>query len=142
VIVIDSNIWCYYLDRSAKEHRTVADFLEKIFVKKEIYVTTVILMEVAHFLFRNLGAVDGKEKMDVLLSLPLSVLDFDYATLTESSAILAQNLHRGIGGRDATILAAMKKLKAKAIMTHDKAFQRVEGISVIDPVSPGGSRAP
>ena len=42
--------------------------------------------------------------------------------------------HRGIGGRDATILATAEKLGEKMIVTHDKVFRGLECLEVIDPV--------
>ena len=40
----------------------------------------------------------------------------------------------GIGGRDATLLAAMKKTNATKILTHDVAFKGVDWLEVIDPI--------
>ena len=131
---IDSNIWCYYFDRSAKEHDAVSKELEAI-LKGRVVINTVVLMEVAHYLIRNLGPIEGKRKLDVFLSYPMEVIDLDYGLARKSIDMLARYSHMGIGGRDATILAAMHKRNIKQLMTHDKAFKRVNFIKVIDPVS-------
>ncbi len=43
-------------------------------------------------------------------------------------------IHAGIGGRDATILASMKKLSIQIICTHDISFKKISNIEVIDPI--------
>jgi uncharacterized protein len=47
---------------------------------------------------------------------------------------LARYSQTGIGGRDATILASMDMLGIKKLMTHDRAFKRIDQIEVVDPV--------
>ncbi len=90
-------------------------------------------MEVAHYLIKNLG-VQGKKKMDVFLSFHMKVVDFDQYLAKRSIELLAKFSQTGIGGRDATILAAMEELGIKKLMTHDRAFKRVDSIEVIDPI--------
>ena len=53
--------------------------------------------------------------------------------------MLSRYSHTGIGGRDATILATMKKFNVKQLVTHDKAFKKIDFIQVIDPVEISGS---
>jgi uncharacterized protein len=48
---------------------------------------------------------------------------------------LAKYSQTGIGGRDATILASMEVLEIKKLMTHDRAFSRIDQIEVVDPVT-------
>ena len=132
LIFIDSNIWCYYFDRSAQEHDVVSGKLEHA-LTGSVAINTVIEMEVAHYLIKNLGAV-GKRKMDVFLSFPMEVVDFDYLLAKRSIDLLAKFSQTGIGGRDATILASMEELWIKKLMTHDRAFKRIDSIEVIDPI--------
>jgi predicted nucleic acid-binding protein len=79
LIFIDSNIWCYYFDRSALEHDIVSEKLEQA-LDDGVAINTVVEMEVAHYLIKNLG-VQGKKKMDVFLSFHMQVVDrsFDMA---------------------------------------------------------------
>ncbi|MDV3278440.1 MAG: hypothetical protein LYZ69_08260 [Nitrososphaerales archaeon] len=91
-------------------------------------------MEVAHFLIRNLGPVKGQSKVAEFLGFPMVVADFDYGTLLDSVGELAMNSHFGVGGRDATLLASMKKFGWKRIMTHDSALKKIDWLDVQDPV--------
>ncbi len=134
MIFIDSNIWCYYFDKSSKEHQTVAKKLEYIISREHIAINTVIAMEVSHFLVKNLGPTRAKEKLHVFLEWPMTFVDFDYEQMINAFSKLYEWSHLGIGGRDATILAAMKKIGAKKLVTHDSDFDEVEEIEVIDPL--------
>ncbi len=91
-------------------------------------------MEVSHFLVKNLGPIRGGEKINSFLSFPIVVEDLDYSTTLESIEQLKRYSHLGIGGRDATILAFMKRSSSKKIMTHDGAFKKVDWLEVTDPV--------
>ena len=130
---IDSNIWCYYFDRSAQEHDVVSESLELV-LEGGVAINTVVAMEVAHYLIKNLGHL-GKKKMDLFLSYPMVVADFDESLARNSIEYLAKYSQTGIGGRDATILASMQELGIRRLMTHDRAFRRIDFIEVIDPIS-------
>lgn len=130
---IDSNIWCYYFDRSAQEHDIVTESLEQVLEVDGVAINTVVAMEVAPYLIKNLGP-KGKKKVDVFLSYPMEIVDFDQSLARRSIEYLAKYSQTGIGGRDATILASMQELDIKRLMTHDRAFKRLDFIEVIDPV--------
>ena len=134
MIFVDSNIWAYYFDEEAPEHKYVIRPLERALREEEIAINTVIIMEVAHFLVKNLGAELGRKKLGVFLGFPFRVVELTQQLALTSVRLLAAYSHLGIGGRDATILAAMRELGINTIMTHDKAFRRVPGIRVIDPI--------
>ncbi len=134
MIVIDSNIWDFYFDASAKENKYVIKPLEDFLEKEEVGLNTVIVIEVAHFLIRNLGVEQGKEKVEKFLELPLIVVDLDYKLLQNSLQLFYETAYSGIGGRDSTILATLKKLKTKRLFSHDTAFQKVSWIKVFDPI--------
>ncbi len=133
MIFIDSNIWCYYFDSSAKEHNSVASYIDNVIDKTEIAMNSLIIMEISHYLIKNLGPIKGKEKIEKILSFPFLIIDFDYNMLISSITMLAKYSHSGIGGRDATILAAMAKLGIKKLVTHDSSFKSIDFIEVIDP---------
>src|SRR3989338_11337371 len=133
MILIDSNIWCYFFDSSSKEHKSVSKFVDKTLEKEEILTNTVVLIEVAHFLIKNLGPVIGRKKMDAFLDFPMRIVDFDYKQAKDSISLLCEYSTFGVGGRDSTLLAAMQRAKISRIATHDKAFKKVEWIDVIDP---------
>ena len=133
LIFIDSNIWCYFFDRCAQEHDLVSEELENA-LDGSVAINTVVEMEVAHYLIKNLGAV-GKRKMDVFLSFPMEIVDFNQDLAKRSIELLSRFSQTGIGGRDATIMASMEELGTKKLMTHDRAFKRIDTIEVMDPVA-------
>ena len=133
MIFIDSNIWCYYFNQSSKEHETVAAYIDAVLPEREIAMNNLIAMEISHYLIKNLGPIKGKEKLQEFLAFPFIMVDFDYGLLLSSIEMLAQYTHTGIGGRDATILATMKKLGIKQLVTHDSSFKKIDFIEVTDP---------
>ncbi len=134
MIFIDSNIWCYFFDESSKEHKEASAFVDKVLEKEEIAINTAIIIEISHFLVKNLGPVNGRKKIDIFLEFPLLIDDLNYSLARESLDILCQYSHEGIGGRDATILATMKKLGIKKIATHDSSFKKIDWLQVTDPI--------
>ncbi len=97
-------------------------------------INTVIMVEVAHFLIKNLGAVLGMEKLREFLRFPFTVVDLDHSLALRALELLAKYSHVGVGGQDATILATAESLSISRIMTHDEAFKKVDWLEVIDPV--------
>ena len=136
ILIIDTNIWAYYFDDDSPEHKSVLGPVERALKSEETAINTVIIMEVAHFLIKNLGPVDGGEKLGTFLRFPLVVSDLDYQSSLDAVEMLKRHSHIGIGGRDATILAMMSRAKIKTIMTHDEALKKVEWLDAVDPVTP------
>ena len=135
MVFVDSNIWCYYFDQSANEHESVSKKLDNVIESsQDIHINTVVLMEVGHFLIKNLGGVKGKEKLDQMLEYSFKMSELSYPTTVDSLEILSEEHHTGIGGRDSTILASMNEKGVEKLITHDQAFKRIEEIEVIDPV--------
>lgn len=72
----------------------------------------------------------------------MRVMDFDIKLYFETIRIMGElrnngNVGLSIGGRDASILAMMKKLKVKTIVTHDSDFMKLAErgiIQVFDPI--------
>jgi len=124
MLIIDSNIWAYYFDRDAPEHLLVAEEVEETLKSEKIAINTVVVVEVAHFLVKNLGPIIGRGKLDVFLSFPFTVIDLNYDLTMKAIELLAKYSHEGIGGRDATILATAESLGLNRIMTHDEAFKK------------------
>jgi uncharacterized protein len=91
-------------------------------------------MEVAHYLIKNMGSDVGRSKMDRFLSYPMEIMNFDQYLARRSVEYLAKYSQTGIGGRDATILASMEELEIKKLMTHDRAFKRLDFIEIVDPI--------
>jgi predicted nucleic acid-binding protein len=135
MLIIDSNIWAYYFDRDASEHPFVVDEVKDFLRSEKIAINTVIIIEVAHFLVKNLGPIIGRNKLDIFLSFPFTIIDLDYDLALRAVGFLDKYSHEGIGGRDATILAMAETLGLNRVMTHDEAFKRIDWLDVIDPVS-------
>ena len=134
MIFVDTNIWIYYFDERLPEHREVSDALEAE-IGSGVLSTTTVLMEVAHF-FRALPEEESWACMDCLKNLEtMEIMAFDVEMLELAMAFLVEYADRGIGGRDSTILAAMKISGVDRIMTHDVAFKRIPSIKVVDPVT-------
>ena len=137
MLIIDSNIWAYYFDEDSPEHPFVVDDVEEALRSEGIAINTVIIIEVAHFLIKNLGPILGRNKLSTFLSFPFRIVDLNYELTLKSLDLLAKYSHLGIGGRDATILATAETLNINEIMTHDEAFKRIEWLRIIDPISKG-----
>ena len=134
ILTIDTNIWAYYFDREAPEHKYVEKPVDKAIRSEQISVNTVIVMELSHFLVKNLGPVLGGEKLNFFLSYPLVIEELDYKAALGSIEELKRYSHLGIGGRDATILYFVRHLGSKKIMTHGSALKRIDWLDTIDPI--------
>lgn len=136
ILTVDTNIWAYYFSRGAPEHKYVEKPIDGIIKsgKEEIAVNSVIVMELAHFLVKSLGPIEAKAKIDLFLSFPMIIGDLDYSSTLDSIEELKKYSHLGIGGRDATILAFMRKASIRRIMTHDAALKQIDWLDVIDPI--------
>ena len=135
MLVIDSNLWIYYADRTTPEHRKVAPYLTRVLHEEEIGVNTVIQMEVAHYLVKRLGRVRGEEALRDFLRLGISVDPLDDGLVADSVTQLVEYTDVGIGGRDATVLATLRRLGTTRLATHDHAFRRVDWVEIEDPVA-------
>lgn len=133
MLMIDSNIWAYYFDADSPEHKSVVPEVKKV-IREGVLINTVVAMEVAHFLVKNLGPVVGKEKLEAFLGFPLTVDELDLELVRAAADELCKYSHLGVGGRDSTLLASMRRRGVKRMMTHDEALKRVPGFKAIDPV--------
>ena len=109
-------------------------------MKGQIYVNTVTVMEVAHYLTRNLNTTSAKAKIEALLNLrALKILDFDRETMNTSLALLEKfGGSMGLGGRDSTIIASLLKNNIDTLFTHDDVLKRVASkhrVKIVDPVT-------
>lgn len=137
MIAVDSNIWIYYLDATLPEHGKVKPALEAVIQTEEILTSTIIWMEVAHYLFKvsslPRAELSGRIKSMFRLS-TMKIADFDKDTLNTGIETLEDKYRYGIGGRDAAILATMKRYGVEKLMTHDRRFRGLD-VEVIDPVT-------
>ncbi len=134
MILIDSNMWCFYLDESSKENKKISKIIESLLEKEQILSNSAVIMEVSHFLIKNLGPRIGKTKIDTLISFPMTIIDLDFSLMRQSIDMLCDYSHTGIGGRDATLLATLKHAGSNRIMTNDRAFKKIDWVDVFDPL--------
>lgn len=134
----DANIWIYYLDQTLEEHEAVADAIDPILESEPLFTTTVLQMEVVHYFHTQLE--DPRKRIDQFLGLEdVLVADLTSEDVEAATDILTSHPHAGLGGRDATVLAAMRRYDVSRLWTHDTGLRRVgdelEWIEVTDPVT-------
>ncbi|ESS07741.1 MAG: putative nucleic acid-binding protein, contains PIN domain protein [uncultured archaeon A07HN63] len=135
MVCIDANVWIYYFDATLPEHEPVADRLDAL-EADTLFVTSVLQMEVVHYL------ANQQSESEHLVSQFLDLNDVTAVPLTTADVrragdILHEYANSGIGGRDASVLAAMDRCGVDTLWTHDAAFRTVAtefGMRVVDPV--------
>ncbi|MHA1673667.1 MAG: type II toxin-antitoxin system VapC family toxin [Promethearchaeota archaeon] len=135
VIFLDSNYWIYLFDKTTKEHALVKDHFELIYGKYQLASNTVVLIETMHYLVKWLGSELVKEKWEWFMAMDLIIDELTLPCINSTFEELVKYSYAGIGGRDASILASMKRLgNIQTLISHDKDFLKIPGIEVIDPV--------
>ncbi|MEE8167529.1 MAG: type II toxin-antitoxin system VapC family toxin [Candidatus Hydrothermarchaeales archaeon] len=135
MLMIDSNIWAYFFDSNTPEHKKVKKPVRDAIGNNEILMSTVIQMELIHYLIKRLGPIMGGEKLDIFLNYPFKLDVLDQGLVNISLGVFQRYYHLGIGVRDASIIASMKRNDVTKLITHDKALKKIEEIELIDPVS-------
>ncbi|QPV61741.1 type II toxin-antitoxin system VapC family toxin [Halosimplex litoreum] len=135
---LDANVWIYFLDADLDEHETVRDDVAEVLRSRPLFTTTVLQMEVVHYLTNQLA--DSERHVERVLSIEDStVAELRPADVKRAAKLLAEYDQSGIGGRDATVLAAMERHGVGRLWTHDDALKRMDDcldwLTVTDPVS-------
>ncbi len=142
MISIDSQIWIYYLDSNAKESTNVINFLDGdnengVLSKEKILINTIIPLEIAHSFFRN-EQINAEKAYEIITStFHLENMEIKEITLTLMEValkIVEKNRNKGIGGRDALILATMEQEQVNTLVTHDKNLLELLNVRRIDQV--------
>ena len=134
VIFIDSNYWIYLLDAATIEYVHIKNHFEKIYDNYKFAINVVVLIEVMYYLVKRLGNQIAKDKWKLFTRIDFICTDIVFEDLDNIFNELINYSHTGIGGRDATIINSMKALNITEICTHDKIFQKIPDIKVIDPI--------
>lgn len=134
---LDANIWIYYFDDGLAEHETVLEPVTQLLADEMLFTTTVLQMEVVHYMSKQLP--DSEVAADRFLSLAdVTVAALVPADVTTANELLAEHAQTGIGGRDATVVAAMDRYDVTRLWTHDEGLkrvgQRLDWLDVTDPV--------
>lgn len=138
---LDANVWIYYLDRTLPEHDSVSPAVDALLEDEPLFITTVLQMEVVHYLSTQLA--DSSESVDRFLSLEdVRVVDLTSRDVETAAELLADYPNAGIGGRDATVIAAMDRSDVSRLWTHDEGISRLatelDWLEVTDPVTADG----
>ena len=141
---MDSNVWCYYFDQRLPEHKHVRDAMREIIKSEEIACNTIIVMEVAHYLVRHFTEKNACKKIEYFVNLSnMDIADFNRQALNETvENLLAYAYAEGLGGRDATVIATMKLLSIKRIVSHDNIFRRLASKLELEVIDPAQSSEP
>lgn len=134
---VDANVWIYFFDSELDEHVAVYDDMVSAITEQPLFTTTVLQMEVVHYFQRQLS--DSESAIDRFLRLGgAKVAELTDEDITSGVEILREHEHSGIGGRDATVLAAMDRNGITELWTHDDGLkrvgQRLDWLTVTDPV--------
>ena len=133
LIYVDSNFWIYWLDSRLPEHEYVLEHIRRA-ISTGIVMSYVTLFEVAHHI-RNLPKSEFSETLEKIQNLStLSMKDLDSETARLGLELLPVYASKGLGSRDCIIVATMQLTNTKRILTHDRAFRHVKGITVEDTI--------
>ena len=133
MIYVDSNYWIYWLDSRLPEHRHAKAAMRRA-VSGGILMNYVTLVEVAHYL-RLLPEDEFSNRLSTMQNLStLTLADLDHETTQLALEAIPRYSGKGLGGRDSVIIATMRTRGVRDILTHDRAFENVEGIRVIDTI--------
>jgi len=138
MICLDANVWIYFLDADLDEHEAVHDTVEAVLRSDPLFTTTVLQMEVIHYLTNQVAESDTY--VETILSTEDTVVaELQADDVARAAELLDEYEHAGIGGRDATVLAAMERHDVQRLWTHDDALvrmsERLDWLDVTDPVS-------
>ena len=134
IVFIDSNYWIYLFDKTTLEHIFIKEHFEELYDSIRLACNVIVMVEVMHYLVKRLGVPLAKEKWEIFSSIDFVFGNLEFKDLGDVLTELCNYTHTGIGGRDATILAFMKKNNLSSICTHDKSFKEIPHLQVIDPI--------
>lgn len=142
MLIIDSQIWIYYYDINSLEHDNVKKWMEGekndgVLFSSKIAINAIIPIEIANNLY-------GMRKMEknLIEKLVINLISLKNSEFTEINQnlifealrILKKFRLKGIGGREALILATMINYPIKTIATNDTNILAITDIKRIDPI--------
>lgn len=133
MILVDANVWIYFLDRGFPEHPAVRKHLPRLLVRDDALIPAIVQVEVIHYIARQMGE-RASATIDDFLSHPGEVEPLTGGAVAEAARLLLAHRADGVGGRDASILAIAKRTKAK-LATADRPLAKVAraiGIDVVE----------
>lgn len=139
MILPDSNVWIYGIDKRADEHEATRAWFER--AEEEVFlIPTIVQLEVLHYVSRNVGGEDDRSSLaDGLFSFPANTEALTPTVVRKAESNLQENLDVGVGGRDAAILTHARQHDA-TLVTHDEPLFRAAmrvGLDAHDPAADG-----
>ena len=138
MICIDSNVWIYYLDATTPEHDRVSGPVREALGERTIFMNAVVPLEVTHHLLKRRRESDVFVERFLELA-TVTVEPLDVAMVQRAHELLSAHPHTGIGGRDASLVAAMERREVSDLWTHDGGLQRLgeqlQWLTVTDPAA-------
>lgn len=134
MILVDANVWVYFLDADLDEHPKVRAWLPRALTEEDALIPALVQVEVLHYLARQLGD-DAASTFEAFLAHPGEIEPLTGSVVAEASRLLLAHRGQGIGGRDAALLVTAKRAQA-SIATADKALAKVArkiGVKSVDP---------
>lgn len=138
MICLDANVWIYFLDADLDEHERVHDVVEEVLRSEPLFTTTVLQTEIVHYLTNQMAESDTH--VETILSADDTVVaELRSDDVARAAELLDEHEHASIGGRDATVLAAMERHDVTKLWTHDQALarmdERLDWLDATDPVT-------
>lgn len=124
---IDSNVFLYAISSGGKKEEKCKEFMDKI-AKGEQHSTTSVLVldEVAWVLLGKYGRAAALKAWDRMMGIPnLKIVDINASV----ARLAPEFLEQGLDPRDAIHAATMKAHGVETILSYDKHFDSVKGIS-------------
>nr|WP_049928167.1 PIN domain-containing protein [Halopiger goleimassiliensis] len=111
--------------------------MRSILEEKPLFTATVFQIEVVHYLHTQLS--NPEEPIDRFLAFEgVSVADLTPVDVDRAVTLLEDHPTAGIGGRDATVIAAMRRYDVSRSWTYDGGLKRLgdelSWLEVTDPV--------
>lgn len=128
MILIDSNIPMYLVGTEHPHKRDAQRLLERVITERHRLVTDAeVLQEILH----RYTAIDRKDAIqpafDALLGVVDEVLSIEEPDVREAKDILLGS--RSLSSRDALHVAVMRRHSVSAVMSFDRGFDDIPGIS-------------
>ena len=126
---VDTNIFCYALDKAYAEHEKVKDLLTTLSTENIIALNPTVLHESYHTLVYYLEWTpeEAARRLTALIRYPY----ITFFNQTKITALIALNLcvKHNLDGRDALIVANFLANKVPIILTHDKTLLKIQKIT-------------
>jgi len=136
-VIIDTNIWIYYLNKDSKFHKkskeVITAYIETkfdMFITSQIYREMLVVLTSVKFLEKPLSPEAATEKVKEILEL-VTVLFETEESNNKLSELISENQINGYKIHDANIIAVGLQNEIESIRTNNtKDFPESNGIKV------------